>query len=44
MLVKIVKTDSVTCGRQAYFLAFQIQTVQIFVGRMFLASEDPDYR
>lgn len=39
MLVEITKTDSITCSRQAYFLVFQSQSIQIFVGRMFLSSQ-----
>lgn len=39
MLVEIIKTDSITCSRQAYFLVFLSQSMQIFVGRMFLSSQ-----
>lgn len=37
-------SDSSACGRQAYFLSFQSQSIQTFVEGAFLASEDPGYR
>lgn len=39
MLVEIIKTHSITCGRQAYFLVFQSQSIHVFVGRMFLSFQ-----